>query len=182
MVEPGKPPSSKSLHGSVVRLEAARQVLGDDYQIAITLRDMSDIEMFRIMGLENSEDWMNPVQHTEQVIKQGRAFFDDWLERFPQWDDFVQGVESNPLAEFGPRRETALQQVTEWLGGAAEAAHNYANIVKYGVEEDTLHRFTASPRPRDQRHGMVLGYGRPHGIPAPTGPTLGPKPLTPRGK
>lgn len=120
-------------------------MLGDDHEIVITLRDMTDIEMFRIMGLENSEDWMNPVQHTEQVIKQGRAFFDSWLERFPAWSDFVQSVGSDRLAEFGPSRGTAINQVTDWLGGAAEAPNQYARIVKYGVGYQILHRFTGIP-------------------------------------
>lgn len=75
-------------------------------------------------------------------MKQARAFFDSWLERFPTWADFVQAPLSGSLPEFGPSRETAIKQVTEWLGGAAEAAHNYANIVKYGVGEAILHRFT----------------------------------------
>src|SRR5512143_3301058 len=101
------------------RLEAARQVLGDDAEITITLRPMTDIEMFRIMGLENSEEWMNQIQHGELIIKRARAFFDSWLERFSTWDLFVQGVKSDPLPEFGQSADIAIIQVTGWLGGAA---------------------------------------------------------------
>ena len=53
--------------------------------------------------------------------KQARAFFDSWLERFTTWDDFVQGVGNNPLPEFGDDHETAIQQITNWLVGAAKA-------------------------------------------------------------
>ncbi len=44
--------------------------------------------------------------------KQAGEFFDDWLERFPAWADFVQAVGSNSLTEFDPSRESAIDKVS----------------------------------------------------------------------
>ncbi len=57
----------------------------------------------------------------ETAVKQARVFFDSWLDQFPTWADFVQAGESSGLPEFEGSREDAVKQVTDWLGGAAEA-------------------------------------------------------------
>ena len=44
---------------------------------------------------------MNPVQHAHLVVKQARAFFDSWFEKFSTWDDFKRSLENNQAPEFG---------------------------------------------------------------------------------
>jgi len=121
------------------RIEAAKRVYGDDHEIGITIRELSDVDMLRVMGLENSEDWMNPVQHAHLIVKQARSFFDSWFDRFPTWDDFRHALENKSIPEFGSSWDT--NQVARWLGGGDSPA-TYANLVKYGVGAPTISRFT----------------------------------------
>lgn len=120
------------------RIEAARRVYGDDHEIGITIRELSDIEMLRVMGLENSEDWMNPVQHSHLVVKQARAFFDSWLDRFPTWLDFKRSLENNQAPEFGSSWD--IEQIARWFGGR-DCPANYEQCVKYGVGHTIIHNF-----------------------------------------
>ena len=48
---------------------------------------------------------MNPVQHAHLVVKQARAFFDSWFEKFSTWDDFKRSLENNQAPEFGQSAE-----------------------------------------------------------------------------
>ncbi len=83
-----------------------------------------------VSDLENSEDWMNPVQHAHLVVKQARAFFDSWLERFSTWDEFRQVCETKDLPEFGSSAN--VDQIEGWFGGG-DSENNYSNMYKYGV-------------------------------------------------
>lgn len=118
-----------------------RRVYGDDHKIGITIRELSDVEMLRVMGLENSEDWMNPVQHAHLVVKQARAFFDSWFDRFPTWGDFTASLENNQCPEFGS--SWSSDQVAGWFGGAVEKQDRYNQAVKYGVGHTIIQRFVS---------------------------------------
>jgi len=122
------------------RIEAAKRVYGDDHEIGITIRELSDIEMLRVMGLENSEDWMNPVQHAHLIVKEARAFFDSWFDKFSTLRDFRQALENKTLKEFGQSADSS-RQLLFWIGGG-DSENNYANLVKYGVGAPTISRFT----------------------------------------
>lgn len=123
------------------RIEAAKRVYGEDHEIGITIRELSDIEMLRVMGLENSEDWMNPVQHAHLVVKQARAFFDSWFERFPTWTDFKASLENKQCPEFGSSWD--IEQIEKWFGGAAEKQDRYNQAIKYGVGHSIIQRFVS---------------------------------------
>lgn len=139
------------------RIEAAKRVYGEDHEIGITIRELSDIEMLRVMGLENSEDWMNPVQHAHLVVKQARAFFDSWFEKFSTWDDFCQAVNINGLPEFGNSADMAINKVSEWLGSASDLNERYSYLVKYGVGREVISRFTSLELPAVQKTLLILG-------------------------
>lgn len=123
------------------RIEAARRVYGDDHEIGVTIRELSDIEMLRVMGLENSEDWMNPVQHAHLVVKQARAFFDSWFDKFSTWNDFTASLENNQCPEFGQSAD--IEQIGRWFGGVAEKQDRYNQAVKYGVGHTIIQRFVS---------------------------------------
>lgn len=123
------------------RIEAAKRVYGEDHEIGITIRELSDIEMLRVMGLENSEDWMNPVQHAHLVVKQARAFFDSWFEKFSTWEDFIASLENKQCPEFGQTAD--IEQISRWFGGAAEKQDRYNQAVKYGVGHTIIQRFVS---------------------------------------
>lgn len=122
------------------RIEAAKRVYGEDHEIGITIRELSDVEMLRVMGLENSEDWMNPVQHAHLVVKQARSFFDSWLERFPTWYDFRQSLENKQLDEFGASWD--ISQIERWFGGT-DTPNNWEKSIKYGVGHSIIQRFVS---------------------------------------
>lgn len=122
------------------RIEAAKRVYGEDHEIGITIRELSDIEMLRVMGLENSEDWMNPVQHAHLVVKQARAFFDSWFEKFPTWYDFRQSLENKQLDEFGASWD--VSQIERWFGGS-DTPNNWEKSIKYGVGHSIIQRFVS---------------------------------------
>ena len=139
------------------RIEAARRVYGDDHEIGITIRDLSDIEMLRVMGLENSEDWMNPVQHAHLVVKQARAFFDSWFDKFSTWDEFRQAANNSSLPEFGKSADCAIEKVSEWLGKASDLNERYSYLVKYGVGREVISRFTSLELPAIEKTLRILG-------------------------
>lgn len=122
------------------RIEAARREYGDDHEIGVTIRELSDIEMLRVMGLENSEDWMNPVQHAHLVVRQARAFFDSWFEKFPTWYDFRQSLENKQLDEFGASWD--VSQIERWFGGS-DTPNNWEKSIKYGVGHSIIQRFVS---------------------------------------
>ena len=61
---------------------------------------------------------MNPVQHAHLVVKQARAFFDSWFDRFPTLDVFLQALESRSLKEFGISWDVC--KIEKWFGGTAD--------------------------------------------------------------
>lgn len=122
------------------RIEAAKRVYGEDHEIGINIRELSDVGMAMIMGLENSEEWMNPVQHHHLVIKTARSFFDSWFERFPTWDTFQAAVLQNGCPEFGSSWD--ICQIEKWFGGSSEKQDRYNQSLKYGVGREVLSRFT----------------------------------------
>lgn len=122
------------------RIEAAKRVYGEDHEIGITIRELSDIEMLRVMGLENSEDWMNPVQHAHLVVKQARAFFDSWLERFSTWDEFCAALKNKGCPEFG--QSANVDQIEGWFGGIANMLDKYNQAIKYGIGAKPISKFT----------------------------------------
>jgi len=60
-------------------------------------------------------NWMNPVQHAHLVVKQARAFFDGWFDKFSTWDDFRRVLENKESPEFGNSAD--VKQVENWFGG-----------------------------------------------------------------
>ena len=83
---------------------------------------------------------MNPVQHAHLVVKQARAFFDSWFEKFSTWSDFKQGVENNSLSEFG--ESANIEQISNWFGGA-NCPNNYEQCLKYGVGREVIAGFVS---------------------------------------
>jgi len=133
------------------RIEAAKRVYGEDHEIGITIRELSDVGMAMIMGLENSEEWMNPVQHHHQVVENARSFFDSWFERFPTWGEFRDAVLQNRIKEFGVGWDVG--KIEKWFGGTAEKEQCYNQSLLYGVGRDVLSRFTSIP---ESECGKVL--------------------------
>ena len=88
-------------------------------------------------------------------MKQARAFFDSWFEKFSTFDDFVRSLKDKTLSEFGQSAESVIQ-VEKWFGGIDSPA-NWERCVKYGVGAPAISRFTNLVEPTVDKTLRILG-------------------------
>lgn len=68
------------------RLEAAKRVLGEDYEHTFPTADLNDYTMLQMMAAENSEAWMNTTAHDNETVIAARDILNDYLDEYPTWD------------------------------------------------------------------------------------------------
>jgi len=59
------------------RLDAARQVLGDDYQMDLNIRDLDDATMIQIMASENMAEWSSDIKVVDESVRVAKSFLSE---------------------------------------------------------------------------------------------------------
>jgi len=111
------------------RLDAARQVLGDDYEMDLNIRDLDDATMIQIMASENMAEWSSDIKVVDESVRVAR----EYLEKL-----------------FKDNKACRAEDVAKFLGwpiGRVKLSfHRYSAVARGDISKENLGKFKDSKK------------------------------------
>jgi biotin operon repressor len=122
------------------RLEALKQVYGDDYEIDIIVQPLSDIEMLKRMSRENDEAWDCQIAAIDDSVHSTIAYFESH-------SDEARAFLTSEFPE-AKRLRIGAPYIAKYLGWSAdkvEKSIERLNLIENGiVDQEALYKFPSA--------------------------------------